>query len=140
MTNPPSPHSPPPPSSSVGGRWRSGWRRFVFPGIWLVYLGQTAHGVSVHSSGAAEVVGYAIIGLFCVCYILGLPAVWSGRRRLFWTLYLAMYLLTGFAAVFAHQDAFVMCMYLAVMTMGGIRSPPSRSPSGSPSRPCSSHR
>ncbi len=121
MTNPPEPALATPAFVKRRRQMRSGWRRFVFPGIWLVYLGQTAHGVSVHSSGAAEVVGYAIIGLFCVCYILGLPAVWSGRRRLFWTLYLAMYLLTGFAAVFAHQDAFVMCVYLAVLTMGGIR-------------------
>lgn len=120
MTNPPAAFATP---AFVTRRqqWRTGWRRFVFPGIWLVYLGQTVHGVSVHSSGVAEAAGYAIIVAFGACYIVALPAVWGGHRRLFWTLYLAMYLLCGLATLFAHQDAFVMCIYLAVMTMGGIR-------------------
>src|SRR5919201_1786491 len=121
MTTPPEPALATPALVKRRQQWRAGWRRYVFPGIWLVYLGQTAHGVSVHSTGAGAVIGYAIIGLFCVCYIVGLPVIWSGQRRLFWTLYLAMYLLCAVETLFAHQDAFVMCVYIAVLTMGGIR-------------------
>jgi two-component system sensor histidine kinase DesK len=97
-----------------------GWRRYVFPGIWLIYLAQTASGVSKHSSGWAEIVGYAIIGAFCLAYVLALPAAWSGNSRRFWTLYVTMVVLTGVETIFAHEDALVMCIYIAVLTVGGF--------------------
>jgi two-component system, NarL family, sensor histidine kinase DesK len=97
-----------------------GWRRYVFPGIWLIYLAQTASGVSKHSSGWAEIVGYAIIAAFCLAYVLALPAAWSGNSRRFWTLYVTMVVLTGVETIFAHEDALVMCIYIAVLTVGGF--------------------
>src|SRR6266542_451452 len=98
-------------------KWR-GWRRLVFPGIWLVYLGQTAAGVGKHSSGWAAVAGYAIIAAYCVCYLQALPALWMGRRRRFWTLYAALLVLCAVETLFAHEDAFVMCLFIAVQTVG----------------------
>ncbi len=98
-------------------RWR-GWRRLVFPGIWLIYLGQTAAGVSKHSTGWGAAVGYAIILAFCWCYLQSLPAAWADRRRLFWTWYAAMMALCAIETLFAHEDAFVMCVYIAVVSVG----------------------
>jgi two-component system sensor histidine kinase DesK len=98
-------------------RWR-GWRRFVFPGIWLIYLGQTAAGVSKHSSGWAAAAGYVIIIVFGWCYLQALPAAWANRRQLFLALYAAMIALCAVEAVFAHEDAFVMCIYIAVVSVG----------------------
>ncbi len=98
-------------------KWR-GWRRLVFPGIWLVYLGQTAAGVGKHSSGWAAVAGYAIIAAYCVCYLQALPALWMGRRRRFWMLYAALLVLCAVETLFAHEDAFVMCVFIAVQTVG----------------------
>ena len=30
-------------------KWARGWRSLIFPGLFLVYLGQTAHGIGVHA-------------------------------------------------------------------------------------------
>ena len=100
-------------------KWWS-WRRYVFPGIWLIYLAQTAGGVSRHSSGWAEIAGYAIIVAYCAAYVLALPAAWSGNSRRFWGLYVTMVVLTGVQTIFAHVDALVMCVYIAVLTVGGF--------------------
>ena len=51
-----------------GGRWRM----LLFPGIWLVYLLQTAGGVADHSDGAVAVVGYAGILVFGASYLLAI--------------------------------------------------------------------
>jgi two-component system, NarL family, sensor histidine kinase DesK len=109
-----------PPTAEAQRRKWWGWRRFVFPGIWLIYLAQTASGVSKHSSGWAEIVGYAIIVAYCAAYVLALPAAWSGNRRRFWALYVSMIVLMGVETIFAHEDALVMCVYIAVLTVGGF--------------------
>src|SRR4051794_15274119 len=100
-------------------KWR-GWRRFVFPGIWLVYLGQTAAGVGKHSSGAAAAVGYAIVGIFCVCYLQALHASWADERQRYWVLFGAMVALCAVETLLAHEDAFVMCIYIGVLAMGAM--------------------
>jgi two-component system sensor histidine kinase DesK len=109
-----------PPTAEAQRRKWWGWRRFVFPGIWLIYLAQTASGVSKHSSGWAEIAGYAIIVAYCAAYVLALPAAWSGNRRQFWALYVSMIVLMGVETIFAHEDALVMCVYIAVLTVGGF--------------------
>ena len=101
--------------------WAGGWRRYVFPGLWLVYLGQTADGVHNHSHGFAAVMGYLILAGFIACYLFGFPQAWMGHVRRFWTLYLISYVLLVAETFFAHADAFVFCTYLAVMTVAGIR-------------------
>jgi len=100
-------------------RWW-GWRRFVFPGIWLIYLGQTAGGIGKHSSGWWQAGGFAILAAFCWCYLEALPAAWASNTRRFWTMYAAMVLLCAAEAPFAHEDALVMCVYIAVLTMGAF--------------------
>ncbi|HKF31912.1 MAG TPA: sensor histidine kinase [Jatrophihabitantaceae bacterium] len=96
------------------------WRRIIFPAIWLIYLGQTANGVSKHSSGWAESVGYAVLVAFCVCYLLALPFAWAGQRKRFWALYAATVALVAIETVFAHEDAFAMLTFVAVLTVGAL--------------------
>jgi two-component system sensor histidine kinase DesK len=99
-------------------RLGAGWRRWVFPGIWLIYLGQTVGGVSKHSSGTAAAIGYAIVAAFAVCYLIALPRGWELHARgRFWTLYALAVALTLAETSFAHQDAFVFCVFLAVLTV-----------------------
>jgi two-component system sensor histidine kinase DesK len=97
--------------------WGSGWQRYLFPGFWLVYLGQTVQGVSEHSRGAGAVVGYVLVVLFAACYLAALPMGWGGRLRAFWWLYALGFVLTALECAFAHQDALVFCVYLAVLTV-----------------------
>jgi hypothetical protein len=38
-------------------KWARGWRSLIFPGFFLLYLGQVVHGVSVYSSGLPAAIG-----------------------------------------------------------------------------------
>jgi two-component system, NarL family, sensor histidine kinase DesK len=117
MTNPPTI-----PGAALAPRgWRGGWRRYVFPGIWLVYLSETAAGVQTYSRGWAVGVGLAIVVAFAVAYVLALPTAWRGPKSRFWTIYAAMLALTAAETPFAHQHAFVMFVFLAVLTMSQAR-------------------
>lgn len=97
-----------------------GWQSWVFPGIWLVYLVQTAAGVHKHAAGAGAVVGYLIIVAFGACYLTAVQTRWMANRRLFWTMYAAALLLTVAETPFAHEDALVFCVYVAVLTVSGV--------------------
>jgi two-component system, NarL family, sensor histidine kinase DesK len=102
------------------------WRRVIFPGIWLIYLSQTAHGISQHSSGWGLAAGFAVLAAFCVCYLAALPFAWAGQHERFWIVYAAALVLVAIETVFAHEDAFVMLTFVAVLTVGalGARSIP----------------
>ena len=107
--------------------WGGGWRRYVFPAFWLVYLGQTARGART-SHGAAAVVGYLIVVAFAACYLVALPLGWGGQRAAVLVLYVVCVALTVAEAFFAHADALVFCVYIAVLTVAPaapFRSPPS---------------
>jgi len=94
------------------------WRQLVFPAVFMVYLLQTGGGVLDHSHGIGIVVGLAVLAVFCACYLL---AMLAGRNqagpRLFWAYYVAMLGCIAAEVPFAHQDAFVMLVYLAVLTV-----------------------
>jgi two-component system sensor histidine kinase DesK len=102
---------------SIGDRrlGRSGWRRWVFPGLWLIYLGQTIAGVHKHAHGWGEVAGYLIVTAFAVVYLLALPTGWHGVRRVHWALFGAAVALMVAECFFAHQDALVIGVFVAVL-------------------------
>ena len=101
---------------------RTSWHDWVFPGLWLVYLGQTVHGVSVHSHGAAALVGYAIVLAFAFCYLLTLNQSWDGSRtRIFWISLSAVVALALVEPAFAHEDASAMLVYVAVVFVAAFR-------------------
>ncbi len=101
--------------------WGTGWRRYFFPAFWLVYLGQTVDGVIRYSDGLGTVVGCAVVVLFAVCYLTALTLGRSGRWPLFWGLFTIDIALTAVECVFAHQDALVFLVYLAVLTVASQR-------------------
>jgi two-component system sensor histidine kinase DesK len=94
-----------------------GWRRFFFPAFWLVYLGQAVDGVARHAHGAGAIAGYLLVVAFAAVYLAALPMGWGRNRKLFWILYLAGFGITVAEAFFARGDAFVFCVYLAVLTV-----------------------
>ncbi len=99
---------------------RGGFMRYVFPGLWLVYLAQTVSGVDKHSHGGRAVAGYVIVAAFVVVYLVALPAAWSENRRRSWTLWVLACLLFAAELPFAHEDATVMCIYIAVLSVALI--------------------
>lgn len=52
-------------------------------------LAETVGGVHTHSDGVAAVVGYLLVAAFAACYLIALPAGWTGRSRRYRRLYLA---------------------------------------------------
>jgi two-component system, NarL family, sensor histidine kinase DesK len=96
----------------------SGWRRFLFPGIWLVYLGQTVSGLSKHNDTGGIIVGVVILVIFAIVYLAALAIAVPQRPRLGWMFVGALVALTAIATVFAHEDAFAMLVYVAVIVVG----------------------
>jgi two-component system, NarL family, sensor histidine kinase DesK len=108
-------------AQDIARMWSAGWQRYVFPSVWLVYLGQAIAGVHRHSSGASAVAGYVVVAAFGVCYLLALPVGWQHRNRTFWYLYGLALGLTVAECFFARADAFVFLVYVTVLTVATRR-------------------
>jgi two-component system sensor histidine kinase DesK len=104
-------------------RWRGGWQRWVFPSVWMIYLLQTVHGLGVYSPGGWFLVGCAILVVYAYFYLRGLP--FSSGPTHAWQSVGVMLVLTGLETTLAHQDALIMCVFIAVLAMStGSRSGP----------------
>jgi two-component system sensor histidine kinase DesK len=99
------------------GAWARGWRRIVFPAIFLVYLLQTVGAVADHSTGAAEVVGYVLVGLFCAVYLFCLVSLYSAAPRRFWWGFGVLVAISVAEMFFAHEGAFTMFVYIGVLAI-----------------------
>ncbi|UQX88927.1 sensor histidine kinase [Jatrophihabitans telluris] len=98
--------------------WAKGWLRFVFPGVFLIYLIQTAGGVARYSRQPWDCVGWLILVVFCASYLYAVATGMSGEHHeRFWRLYALMLLLCAVELVFAHADAFVMLVYVSVLSV-----------------------
>ncbi len=102
--------------------WQGGWRRYVFPGLWLAYLMQTAGGVADFSHGLLAGVGYALIVVFAAAYLMTLSVAWNGRNRSFWIGYFAMVAMCAVEVTLARNTAFVMLIFITVLTVGRLSS------------------
>ncbi len=107
-------------------KWMRGWRRAVFPGVFLVYLASVISGVQHFSRGGALIAGCVIVGLFCACYLFAVVDVSKSGSRQFWPLFALLAALTAAELPFARADAFIMCVYLAVLLVAarGVRAAP----------------
>ncbi len=102
-------------------RWAQGWRGVVFPGVFLLYLIQTAGAINKDSSGIGLVLGYVVLVVFCVCYMAALPTTWDGRASTrFWLVFGFMIALCAIETLFAHDDAFVMVVYIVVLSVAAL--------------------
>jgi two-component system sensor histidine kinase DesK len=98
-----------------------GLRRLLFPGIWLAYLAQTVSGVHDHTHGWPVVIGYLIVPVFATVYLVTLSIGWQCRPSRFWALYGSLVALCVIETFFAHQDAFVMLVFITAVTVGRAR-------------------
>src|SRR5436190_17180948 len=112
---------PPPADTALTGPpqdWRGGgWRRYLFPGLWLAYLLQTASGVAEFSRGWLAGLGYALLVAFGVAYLATLGIAWGNNRRWFWVGYLSMLATCAVEVGLARNTAFVMLIFLTVLTV-----------------------
>jgi len=101
---------------------RPGWRNLLFPAVFMIYLWQTGRGVFRHSDGVETAAGLLVLVIFGSCYLRAILTGWRGEYRLFWRLYAATILLCAAETPFAHQDAFVMLVYVTVLTVAARQS------------------
>ena len=97
------------------------WGRYVFPGFWLVYLGQAVQGVANHSHGVAAAAGYTIVVVFALAYLVALPLGRAGLSVPYWSLYALTVVLMIAECFFAQKDALVFSVYIAVLTIASRR-------------------
>ena len=98
-------------------RWTSGWRRTALSAIPLIYLIFVVQAVPEHSHGVAAVAGYAVIGVFCAWWLFAIGVARSATSGQRWVLYAVLAALSLAELPFAHETAFVMWIYLTVMTV-----------------------
>lgn len=99
-------------------RWANGWRRLLFPGVFLLYLGQTVGGVLRHTDGVWTVVGLVGLAVFCVAYLVSLPDALGGMTPKSLAAFGVMVAMFGLLVPLAHEDAFPMIVFILVVTIG----------------------
>jgi two-component system, NarL family, sensor histidine kinase DesK len=107
-------------------RWTQGWRRFVAPTVFLVYLLYVADAVAQNEAGAAEIAGLAILAAFALGYLAIVSAGPGAPARRFWILYAILVALLLAELPFAHAAGFVMALYITAISVSrlGVRAWP----------------
>jgi two-component system, NarL family, sensor histidine kinase DesK len=98
-------------------RWAKGWRRVVFPYIFLAWLIQVAVAIPKDSHGAGLVAGYVVLGMFCVCYVFTVPAGWRQDDRRYRVLVASLCTLFVAELPFAHADTFIMSVFVSAVAV-----------------------
>jgi two-component system, NarL family, sensor histidine kinase DesK len=102
-------------------KWGQGWRRFALPGLLTVYLLYVVNTVTDYSRGSGRVWGYAIVATFALCYLITLSLVEeTASPWRFWSLCSILGALFLLELPFAHAAAFVMCVYITMVTVGRL--------------------
>jgi two-component system sensor histidine kinase DesK len=98
-------------------RWARGWRRVVFPYVFLVWLIQVATAIPTDTHGAGLTVGYTVLAAFCICYFFTVPAGWQQddrRYRIFVALLGALFVAE---LPFAHSDTLIMGVFVSAVVV-----------------------
>jgi two-component system sensor histidine kinase DesK len=101
-------------------QWARGWRRVVFPGVFLVYLVAVASAIAQYSHGPVETIGFMALGAFCAVYIGAVAHTWEGPARAFWTFFAAGVGLFLVVLPIARANAFIMCIFLVVLLVARL--------------------
>lgn len=96
-------------------KWAHGWRRVLFPAIFLTYLVEVATAIPGDARGPGLVAGYAILVAFVACYLSGVEAIWYRGERWHWSLIAVMSALCLAELPFAHADALVMGVFVGAL-------------------------
>ncbi len=101
-------------------RWAGGWRRVVFPGMFLVYLVAVAAAIAQYSYGPAEIIGFIALAAFCAMYIGAVSDTWDGPPRRFWAFFGAGVGLFLVILPMARANAFIVCIFLVVLLVARL--------------------
>lgn len=98
-------------------RWAHGWRRMVFPAIFLSYLVQVATAIPGDTRGVGLVAGFVVLVAFGAGYLAVVPASWQRHDRMFSLLIVALTVLVIAELPFAHADALVMGVFVSAVVV-----------------------
>jgi two-component system, NarL family, sensor histidine kinase DesK len=98
-------------------RWTQGWRRFVLPTVFLVYLLYVAGAVANYNGTPAEIVGDAVLVAFAVGYLALVVAGPQAGPRRFWILSGLCFALFLTELPFARAAGFVLCLYITAIAV-----------------------
>jgi two-component system sensor histidine kinase DesK len=101
--------------------WISGWRRLVLAAGMLVYPAITAATIQQYSSGPAAAVGYALVAVFCGCYVGSMLSLARTTSTTFWILLAAMTALFVAELWFAQISAFFLCAVVISLAVLPLR-------------------
>jgi two-component system sensor histidine kinase DesK len=100
--------------------WARGWRRVVFPGVFLVYLVAVGAAIAQYSHGLAEIIGFIALAAFCAVYLGAVADSSDGPGRAFWMYFAACVGLFLVVLPVARADAFIMCSFLVVLLVAQL--------------------
>ena len=95
-------------------RWARGWRRMVFPTVFLAWLIQVGAAIAQYCHGAGLVAGFVILAAFCGCYLVAVPTGWTGSERRYLGLVTALAALALAEIPFARDNALIMGIFVCV--------------------------
>jgi two-component system, NarL family, sensor histidine kinase DesK len=99
-------------------KWARGWRRIVYPALFMVYLIQVAAAIPDDTRGSAgRVAGFAILAVFAACYLFGVASAWQDQPRLYWSLMAVLSALCLAELAFARADALVMGVFISSLVV-----------------------
>lgn len=97
--------------------WTKGWRKLILPALPLAYLVYLVNAVTQSSRGSAADVGYAIAAAFGLSWLIIAAQQQTAAGPRFWGLYAALVALFIAELPFAHAAAFVMCVFITIVTV-----------------------
>lgn len=98
-------------------RWAQGWRRTVFPAIFLTYLIQVASAIPADSKGIGELAGFVVLVAFGAGYLLVVPAGWQRDDGRYVLLLAGLTMLFVAELPFARADALVMGVFISAVVV-----------------------
>jgi two-component system sensor histidine kinase DesK len=101
-------------------KWARGWRRLVVPAAMLAGLFYVAHDAAVYSSGTGLVFALVTLAPFGGGFLVAVSQAERLPARQFWALFGVLVALFAAELPFAHAEAFVMCEYIAIVTVARL--------------------
>lgn len=99
-------------------RWARGWRRVVFPTVFLAWLIEVATAIPQYTHGTVEqAIGFAVLGAFCICYVVTVQLGWRCNDLEHVVLIGALTLLALGELPFARADALIMGVFVCAVAL-----------------------
>lgn len=99
-------------------KWAQGWRRTVFPSVFLFWLVEVATAVPGYTHGVAgQAAAFCLLGVFCACYVAAINLDWRPDDRRYLVLVGVLTSLALAELPFARANALVMGVFVCAVAL-----------------------